>query len=366
MGRKPYRNTGLPPGMRKRVRRARVYYYLDTGEKPRREIPLGSDYVLAVKEWSRLTAGKTPPSGEITFAYVAQKYWEEIIPSKKPRTQSDNEKERAKLLQFFNDPPAPLDTIEPVHIRQYMRWRVQNAREEAQKKNEQRAKEGKTPLPVPAGLGQVRANREKALFSHIWNFARSEGYTALPNPCAGIKGYAESGRDAYVDDDLMARAMEHAVLPLQFALRLAHLTGQRPADVYKMSETDIKDGMLFVRQGKTAAPLRFMIGGELKTLLDEMLAYKAQFAVRSLALLVTETGQPMKAHHMRHRFDMARDKAGIAKHEFQFRDLRAKTATEADDAEGTRRAQAILGHTTETMTTHYIRKRAGKKVRPLR
>ncbi|MGJ7546317.1 hypothetical protein [Variovorax sp. LT1R16] len=31
---------------------------------------------------------------------------------------------------------------------------------------------------------------------------------------------------------------------------------------------------------------------------------------------------------------------------FQFRDLRAKTATEADELSGTKTAQAILGHTT--------------------
>jgi len=58
---------------------------------------------------------------------------------------------------------------------------------------------------------------------------------------------------------------------------------------------------------------------------------------------------------LRNRFDDARDAAGIDKALFQFRDLRAKAATETDDQAGTRGAQALLGHTTEPMTADYIR-----------
>lgn len=50
----------------------------------------------------------------------------------------------------------------------------------------------------------VRANKEKALLSAIWNFARECGYTALANPCAGVKGHKESGRDVYVEDEIFA------------------------------------------------------------------------------------------------------------------------------------------------------------------
>lgn len=59
-----------------------------------------------------------------------------------------------------------------------------------------------------------------------------------------------------------------------------------------------------------------------------------------------------------------RKRAGIPKADFQFRDFRAKVATEADEATGTKSAQAILGHTTEAMTADYIRHKAGRKVRP--
>lgn len=49
----------------------------------------------------------------------------------------------------------------------------------------------------------------------------------------------------------------------------------------------------------------------------------------------------------------------------QFREPRAKAATETDDIAGTCGAQALLGHTTESMTAEYIRHKAGKKVKPL-
>lgn len=324
--------------MRARHRKAGTYYYLDTGEKPRREIPLGSDYVLAVQKWAEFTVSAEPRKDLITFRYAAERYIREVLPGKAPRTQKDNLKELAKLYEFFDTPPAPLDQIEPVNIRQYLDWRGQTAK--------------------------VRANREKALFSHIFNFAREKGLTSRSNPCKGVKGFKEEGRDVFVDDHMLSKLLEKSCRPLRFALRLAYLTGQRPADVYKMSETDIKDGVLWIKQGKTKAPLRIEVVGELKILLDEIFEYKRQFSVRPLSLLVTEKGQPMNEYTLRSRIDKARDAAGIAKQDLQFRDMRPKAATEVDERGGTREAQALLGHTTETMTTQYIRHKVGKLVKP--
>ncbi|MBE0268443.1 tyrosine-type recombinase/integrase, partial [Xylella fastidiosa subsp. multiplex] len=51
----------------------------------------------------------------------------------------------------------------------------------------------------------------------------------------------------------------------------------------------------------------------------------------------------------------------------QFRDLRAKAATDKADLAGDmRQAQAQLGHASVTMTEHYVRKRKGAKVTPTR
>lgn len=129
MARKTSTHPNLPKGMRIRKRAYGVYYYYDCGGKPRREIPLGSDYVIAVQKWAELELENkaTLAAGLITFKYVAERYIREVIPTKAPRTQKDNLAEIQLLLQFFSD--APIDQIKPVHIRQYMDWRHSIARE---------------------------------------------------------------------------------------------------------------------------------------------------------------------------------------------------------------------------------------------
>lgn len=370
MGRKPSRWDNLPKGMRARPRGNLVHYYLDKGGRPRVEVPLGSDYAEAVRKWSELTLKPVAPGAAVwTFEKAATEYWKDVIPGKAPRTRSDNEDEREWLLKFFNNPPAPLDVIEPKDIRDYLDWRVRETKKAAEARNDERRKKGLAALEVKPTLGQVRANREKALFSHIFNYARERGFTKVPNPCAGVHGFTETGRDAYVEDSMIAAVMAKAGKPLQFALRLAQVTGQRPSDVLKMSETDISDGVLRVKQGKTQAKLRIVITGALEALLADIAEFKAattQKSVRVLALLVNEDGEKLTYSMLRNRFDDARDAAGINKNLFQFRDLRARAATDTDDADGTKAAQALLGHTTETMTADYIRHKVGRKVVPFK
>ncbi|MDA8522027.1 tyrosine-type recombinase/integrase [Acidovorax sp. NCPPB 4044] len=365
MGRKPTRWTNLPTGMRARARAAKIYYYLDTGGKPRREIPLGSDYVLAVAKWAELTSKQTPTDGVLTVPYVVGRYFAEVVPNKALNSQRSDRQEQAWVLKFFGDPPAPLDGVEPQHIRQFMRWRAAQARAIAVAKQERR-KDGAPPKDIPPTHGQVRANRAKALVSHLWNWAREEGITKLPNPCAGVKRFTEKGRDTAPDAAMVRRVLDAADLPLQFAMRLADIIGQRPQDVRTVSEADLRDGVLHVKQGKTKAKLRIEVVGELAALMGEIVAFKRARGALCMALLVDEDGRPLSAGQIRYRFDKARENAGIPKADFQFRDFRAKAATEADDASGTRAAQALLGHTTEAMTADYIRHKAGKKVTPLR
>jgi integrase len=127
-----------------------------------------------------------------------------------------------------------------------------------------------------------------------------------------------------------------------------------------------------VQQGKTKAKLRIVVEGALAELLDDIRAFKDEVyakhpsLVRSNALLISERGEPLTYNMLRNSFDDAREQAGVDKALFQFRDLRAKAATDADEASGTRTAQVILGHTTEAMTAHYIRHKVGKKVRPVK
>jgi integrase len=338
MGRKRTIHKNLPKRMRIKERCGKVYYYYDTGGKPRREIPLGCDYALAVKKWSELEIDAKPRHAEIiTFRYAAERYIKEVLPTKAPATQKDNLRELAMLYKFFDNPPAPIEKIKPINIRQYLDWR-----------------------------GTIRANREKALFSHIWNKAREWGYTDLENPCKGITGKKEQGRKSvYIEDDTYDAVYRAASIPLQDAMSLAYLTGQRPSDVLKMSETDIKDNTLTVTQNKTNKRLRISIEGELLALINKIMTRKAVYKVRCLALIVNESGQPMTLRALQGHFQRARESVGIDPAAFQFRDLRGKAGTDKTESSGDiRQAQKQLGHSNIATTEIYVRNRKGNKVTP--
>ncbi|WP_196489383.1 hypothetical protein [Burkholderia territorii] len=64
----------------------------------------------------------------------------------------------------------------------------------------------------------------------------------------------------YVEDDLFQKVWNAADQPLRDAMDLAYLTGQRPADTLKFDERDIKDGELWVEQGKRGKRLRISYG----------------------------------------------------------------------------------------------------------
>lgn len=72
MGRKPSRWSNLPRGMRARERGKKIHYYLDTGGKPRVEIPLGSDYALAVQKWAELSSAARPVAAQYTYLDIVR------------------------------------------------------------------------------------------------------------------------------------------------------------------------------------------------------------------------------------------------------------------------------------------------------
>lgn len=343
MGRRPSKPGSIARLRERKKASGTTYYYYDAGGHPRKEIPLGSDYGLAIMkyaEFERDRASSALVTATITFRYVAEKYFVDVVPTKAPRTRLDNKSELKNLLAFFDDPPAPLDSILPQHVRQYLNWRKS---------------------------APIRANREKALLSAIWNYARDTGYTSLANPCSGIKGNKETGRSVYVEDSIYRMVYEKAEVGLRDAMDLAYLTGQRVSDTLRMDERDVRDGQIWVVQGKTSAKRRIEVIGELQSLVERIMLRKAGYKVRATKLIVSEDGEPMTYSMLRKRFDDARELAGVSKASFQFRDLRAKAGTDKAESSGDIvQARDQLGHTTVAMTEKYVRDRKGKKVTPTR
>ncbi len=207
-------------------------------------------------------------------------------------------------------------------------------------------------------VAKARANREKALLSHMFNKAREWGYTDAPNPCQGVKGFTEVGRDRYVSDAEFAAVRAAAHPTVQDAMNLALLTGQRPADVLKILRSDIRDGALFVTQNKTRVKRAIDLVGELATVVERIASRPRER--QSPYLVQDDNGRPLTALALRSRFDKARKATGVS---FQFRDIRAKTASDTGDLG---HSQRLLGHKNRDMTEHYVRDRIGQRVKPLR
>lgn len=193
------------------------------------------------------------------------------------------------------------------------------------------------------------------------------GLTKLPNPCAGVKGHREVGRDVYIEDSVYNAVRSSAVDWLQNLLDLAYLVGQRPADSLKVSRTDVKEGAVWVQQNKTGAKLRVTIEGQLETVINRILARNVAEKVTSLRLI------PKSYNQFRGAFDKARMLAAEQNpnlateiRQFQFRDLRAKAGTDKEEQYGMEAAQSQLGHASPSMTRHYVRHRKGKLVKPTR
>lgn len=342
-------NRKLPPRMLERVRTLksgkRLVYYFYNGRDDdgnRKEIPLGSDFDEAKREWAKYDCKPALPASG-TMGAVFDRYEREIIPDKASKTQRDNLLSLTQLRKVFQS--APLSQITPAVLAQYR----------------------------DARTAKVRANREISLLSHAWNIAREWGVTDLPNPAAGLRKNKETPRDYYATGEVWDAVYAQASPELRDAMDLAYLTGQRPGDVLAMREADIVDGYLQVNQSKTTKKLRIVLEGTaLGELVERLLERRRQLAVRGPWLIVTDEAIRVTQPMLRRRFDDARDKAASKAlkdeddrlsaiiRQFQFRDIRPKAASEIEDLG---KASRLLGHTDKRITDTVYR-RVGEIVEP--
>lgn len=340
MGRKPTVNLTLPPGMRKRVRGKHVYYFYDAGGKPRKEIPLGSDFINALRKYVEEHKTDTPRH-DIVFGDVVKKYRSDALPKLAASTIRIQLSDIKHVEKYFKD--ALMDEIKPMHIARFL----------------EKHKDKPTT-----------ANRCKRLFSTMWNKARGWGYTDLPNPCMGVETHTLKKRTVYITDEVFAAVHTAGTAALRDALDLAYLTGQRPGDALSMTEHDIIDGHLIVTQVKTKQPLRILISGELASLIERIRERKRTHKMVTAALLVNLNGKRLTKAVLRNHFEEARENAAkecpaLAEQikKFWFYDLRAKAADDTSDERGEQAASDLLGHdSVRTTQRHYLRR--GKIVAP--
>jgi integrase len=327
MGRPKSKWFDLPPRMSARpLKKSIRYYYQANGKK----IPLGTNLAAAKEKWAQLErSGPHLLFPAVSKLFRADDLWKSFSAS----TQDHYERALDNLDVYFRR--FSLEQIQPRHVKNYLR---------------KRSKKG-------------AALFEKRVGSALFNWARGEGHTSAANPFTGIKfsnserkTYQPQGRrKVYVSDPIFRETYERGDDVVKDCMDLAYLAGQRPGDILKALRTDIVDGVWWIDQQKTGKRVGITVEGELAAVLERILTRPTK--VKSIYIISNSQGQRVSMASLNYRFDKARTSP------WQFRDIRAKTASDADNL---KHAQGLLGHENEQTTAAVYRRAKGAIVAPLK
>lgn len=321
MGRKRTANKNLPP--RLYLKRDGYYYRHPNGKEQR--VGKLDELPIALLKWAEFEGVRIDPS-LVTFAAVAEAFQQRHLPKVAARTQIDYKNHLKHLTSVFG--ASGLESIGPSDVAEYRDRRS----------------------------AKVQANREIAVLSVLWNFAREAGYTSSPNPCAGVRRNKETGRQRYMTDAEFKAIHDAGSQDVRDAMMLSLFTGQQIGDLLRATRAMIQGDELVLRRQKTDIVVRYRIAGAFKAFLDDLLS--RQRSATGLRLIQSDKGQRINYRTFTVHFNAACQAAGVK--DAQFRDIRPKVATDMEDIE---RAKDTLGHSRiSTTEKHYIRR--GKLVNP--
>ena len=329
VGRKRKANKHLP----RRVYIEGGTYYFRVQNKKR--VRLGKTLADAMAAWAELIE---PDAGSLkTMSDVFDRYKLEVMPRKKSQTAIY----AFKYLAFvFGDMP-PRD-VKPRHVYAYMYERAKKA---------------------PGGV-----LKEVGLLSHILTKCIEWGVVES-NPCFQVsrKSYLRNPRHRYVTDDEYKAVYELANERVQIVMDLAVLTGLRRSDILGLTRASLTDDGILVKPGKTedssGKTLLILWSDELRDVVERAKKLKPQ--VRQ-PLVCNRQGKAYNGNGFNSMWQRlirkAFDEEKVISSRFQFRDLRAKSATDDDVLAD---ASDRLGHSSQSLTKRvYIRKPT--RVKPLR
>lgn len=326
MGRKRKSGQHLP---RRVYHRHGAYYFVDFSGN---WIPLGKELPKAMAKWAELV---DKPLVVRTMNDLFDRYMLEIAPNKAPLTYLGNQKEIQPLRAFFGEMRP--DDVTPVHIYKYLDIRGQKAR--------------------------VRANREKALLSHVFAMAIRWGEIG-DNPCRNVKRLPEKPRNRYVEDAELEAFVSGAPELIQLWVAFKYLTGLRQGDILALRLDQIKEDGIHVTIRKTGERRVIDWSDELKEVVADIAAMPRP--VRGLYLFCNRKGQPYTSSGFRaiwQRAMRAALKSGRVKERFTEHDIRGKAATDAEAAG--MNAQKFLAHRHRNTTDGYIKSKRVERILPL-
>ncbi len=269
------------------------------------------------------------PSHVDKIEFLTGSYRLEVVPKKAEKTQVDNGRAIKRLEYAFGhmDPRR----IRPGDIYAY------------------RDKRGRKT--------EFGANRDLEVLSHAFSKA-IEWNAADHNPCREVKKFSEPKRTRYVRDDEYKAVYDLASPTIQVAMDLAVLTALRRGDILALTRDNLTDEGIFIHTSKTDKPLIIEWSDELRSVVDRAKRLPPQ--VRK-PIIATRRGNAYTGdgfYAMWHRLMTKAEKKGIER--FQFRDLRAKSASDDTLEAATQR----LGHADPRITENVYRRRP-RRVRPL-
>jgi integrase len=325
----------------------------------KRRFRLGTTLPEAYKVWAE-RVGRNENAK--TIGQLLDRYGMEVVPTKAPKTRTENARHVTKLRGAFGK--LRLDEMRPQLVYQYVDRRRVKKRNEAGK--------------LVGGV--TVAHREVEVLSHAFTKAVEWGYIDR-HPFKGeVRLQGEKPRTRYVEDweiveclalpSVRKRGSVHAI---HAYMRIKLLTGLRRSDLLRLRVVDCKDDGIHVRPHKTenttGKSVIYEWTDELRAAVDAAKAARPVhispwlFCNRDGACYVDEEeGEAHGWDSMWQRFMDRVLKETKVTERFTEHDLRAKCASDAETLE---HARALLAHA-DSRTTDRIYRRKAERVRPLR
>ncbi len=353
MGRTRKTRKDLPPRV---YVKHNSYYYVYPNGKWKRLASVGQEREMRVA-WAHL---EQPNEAYGTISALLDEYLSlYAATAKAARTYKDNLKEAEYLKAFFGQ-MRPQD-IQARHIGTYL-------------------EENRKTRPV-------RANREKALLSHVFTWAMRHpiwGCIVLNNPCKGVTRNPETKRIRIVDDAEYMAVFNLASENVQRLMTLVYRTLQRPSDLLKLSSANVMQRMvdgqsievLHMRQNKTGATVEIVMSQDMRQALygspaAKNLKHKITAKIEDKYFIVNRDGKPYTLDGFNSNFARALNKyrkaveanTGARPKPFGIYDLKGKGATDMyQSGIALEYIQALAGHESVRTTEIYIKSRLNKPV----
>ena len=345
VGRRRQNNFNLPPRV---YLRHGAYYYAHPSGKWERLAKEGDEAEMR-RKWAVL---EDPAGAHSNISALIDEYLvKHASANKAPRTYKDNLRE-AEFLRAFFGRMRPQDVL-PLHVGQYLDEGVLANR-------------------------PVRANREKALLSHIFTWAMRHpmwGKMVTFNPCRGQHRNRETKRIRIVEDAEYTAVYKLAHRSVQRLMTMVYRTLQRPSDLIKIGPRNIimrtiegeERRVLKIKQGKTGSTVEIIINKDIEDAIARLgnvvyptFIHTAKGKAYSYAGISAMFRRSMEKHRKE-----VEEKTGHKPPPFGIYDLKGKGATDMyQSGIPLEQIQQLAGHSSVTTTEIYIKARLIDPVMP--